>query len=85
MNIDHRQQMKLILAFQHAEEFGNDAYEISFAPMRDDSPVSLEGQSIVVNDRTGECAWFIWEYLLTVFKVARRLQMALTGHNVSER
>jgi hypothetical protein len=58
MNTDHRQQMKLILAFQHAEESGNDAYEISFAPMRDDSPVSLEGQSIVVNDRTGECAWF---------------------------
>lgn len=51
---DHRQQMKLILAFQHTDEIGNDTYEISFAPMNDSSPVSLEGQSIVVDDRTGE-------------------------------
>jgi hypothetical protein len=54
MSTDHRQQMKLILAFQHTEEFGNDTYEISFAPMNGDSPVSLEGQSIAVDDRTGE-------------------------------
>jgi hypothetical protein len=56
MNADRRQQMKLILDFQHTEEIENDTYEISFAPMSDDSPVSLEGQSIAVNDRTGECA-----------------------------
>ena len=54
MATDHREQMKLILAFQHWEEDGNDSYEISFAPMKDSDAVSLEGQSIIVDDRTGK-------------------------------
>ena len=75
----------MILAFQHKEDIGNYVYEIMFSPMNLGTPINLEGQSFEVDDRTGETVIFNGSSLLKVCKVARRLQMALTGHDVSER
>jgi hypothetical protein len=45
--------MKLILAFQHTKDVDNNFFEILFAATRDDYAVSLQGQSIVLDDKAG--------------------------------
>jgi hypothetical protein len=78
--------MKLILAFQHTEDVDNNFFEMSFASIRDDYAVSLQGQAIVVDDRNGIIDSEAHELDITnKYIVARRVQSALTSHEVSER
>lgn len=64
-----RQEMKLILAYQHRTKVDNNHFEISFAPMRDGYAISLQNKFLVIDNEDD----------------ARKVQIALTNQYLSPR